>query len=74
MSRYYFNIALPGEFIRDQNGQDLPDLAAAQSRALAIAQRILGKPQIYGEQWSAATFHIVGGGSEVAKVPFSAGI
>jgi hypothetical protein len=69
MSRYYFNIMYPGEFIRDRYGHELPNLTVAQDQAFNLAQRMLGQ----GQHWHQAVFHIVSEGQEVAMVPFSVG-
>ena len=67
MPRYYFNIAYPGEFILDRYGHELPNLTAAQGRALDLARRMLGQ----GPHWHKAVLHIVSEGQEVATMPFS---
>jgi hypothetical protein len=41
MPKYYFNIADESGFIRDEEGMDLPNLAAAQSEAEESARELL---------------------------------
>jgi len=42
MSRYYFNLRLPGDqVIADQDGSDLPDIATARREAMTAARQIL---------------------------------
>jgi hypothetical protein len=67
MPKYYFNIAYPGEFICDRYGHDLPNLPAAQDRAVILTQRMLGQ----GSHWHKAVLHIVSEGQEVATMPFT---
>jgi hypothetical protein len=69
MPRYHFEITMPGEFIRDRDGQELPSLEAAQSQARSVAQRILKSHK--QQSWAKAVFHIMCDGQEVATVPFS---
>jgi hypothetical protein len=67
MPRYYFNIAYPGEFIRDRYGHELPNLPAAQDRAITLAQWMLRQ----GPHWRGAVLHIVSEGQEMAALPVS---
>lgn len=67
MPRYYFNTVFPGRFIPDHYGHELPDLAAAQSKARTLAQQMLAR----GDHWRKAEFCIICDGQEVARVPFA---
>lgn len=68
MSKYYFNIAFSGEFIPDRYGREFPDLAAAQSQALDMAQHIL---RVYGQHWREAELQIMRDRQKVATLRFS---
>ena len=41
MPRFYFHFCLGDEFVEDEEGIDLPDLAAARSAAVASARDIM---------------------------------
>ena len=49
MSRYYFHVRdRDGDVSRDQEGQDLPDLAAAQREAIFTNREMLGERILHG--------------------------
>ena len=53
--------------IPDHYGHELPNLAAAQSKAHTLAQQMLAP----AEHWRKAEFSIMSNGHEVARVPFA---
>ena len=67
MPRSYFNTVFPGRLIPDHYGHELPNLAAAQSKAHTLAQQMLAR----AEHWRKAEFSIMSNGHEVARVPFA---
>lgn len=44
MPRYYFHLSAPDQLFRDDIGSDAGDLAAVHSRAVLLADRVMGSP------------------------------
>ena len=50
MGRFFFHIRMGDQVISDQEGSDLPDVAAARLEALAAARYILADAIRYGTE------------------------
>ncbi|MXQ12409.1 DUF6894 family protein [Microvirga makkahensis] len=73
MPRYFFNVRRSGVLIRDPEGDDLPDEAAARRLGLEIVQDMLRLPHVYGEmrEWQRDEFVITDEtGATVLILPF----
>jgi hypothetical protein len=76
MARYFFNVRRNGVLIRDPEGDELPDVAAAHRLGLEIVQDMLRLPQVYGEmrEWQRDEFVITDQtGTTVMVLPLSGG-
>lgn len=74
LPRYFLNVRKSGTLIRDEEGDELPDRAAAQTLAHAILHDMRRLPHVYGppRQWEGNTFVITDeAGALVAEVPYA---
>jgi hypothetical protein len=74
--RYFFNVRRNGVLIRDPEGDDLPDVAAAHQLGLEIVLDMLRLPHVYGEmrEWQRNEFVITDeAGATMLILPFSGG-
>ena len=72
MSRFYFHIRVGDQVVRDQEGSDLPDPAAAREEALAAARQILADAIRSGSEATPEAFVIADSeGRELETVPFA---
>jgi Domain of unknown function (DUF6894) len=54
MSRYYFNLKLPGETLLDPEGTDLPDEEAALDHARRVVRELMHNAQVRTRLWRLA--------------------
>jgi hypothetical protein len=72
MGRFFFHIRMSDQVISDQEGLDLPDVAAARLEALAAARYILADAIRSGSDNIPEAFLIADGeGRELETVPLS---
>lgn len=74
MPRYFLNVRRRGTLIRDEEGDELPDRAAAETLVHAILRDMRRLPHVYGQpyRWQADTFVITDeAGALVAEVPYA---
>lgn len=76
ISRYYFNLRLVGDqVIADQDGSDLPDIAAARREAMTAARQILAEAIKSGSENIPEAFVIADSeGRELATVTLAAAL
>jgi hypothetical protein len=61
MTRYYFHVRdNAGDLCRDNEGQELPDLAAARQEALNASRELLGEQLLHGGQIAPQQIEIAG--------------
>ncbi|KQT46519.1 hypothetical protein ASG52_12370 [Methylobacterium sp. Leaf456] len=75
LPRFFLNIRRNGVLIRDEEGDVLPDSAAARTLALDTLREMLRLPHIYGppRAWRGNVFVITDeAGTVVAEVPYDA--
>ena len=73
LPRYFLNIRRHGALIRDEEGDDLPDLESARALAIDTLREMLRLPHVYGEprEWRRNVFVITDeGGAVLAEVPY----
>jgi hypothetical protein len=72
MGRFYFHLRSNGRVIADQEGTDLPDVAAARLEALATARHILAEAIRFGNETIPEAFVIADSeGRELDTVPLT---
>ena len=72
MGRFYFHIRMGEQFIRDQEGSDFSDVAAARLEALATARDVLADAIRSGNDEVPEAFVIADGeGCELEAVPLA---
>jgi hypothetical protein len=74
MPRYFFHVRKGGVLIRDPEGDELPDAAAARQLGLEIVRDMLRLPHVYGEmrEWQNNAFVITDEtGATVLVLPFA---
>lgn len=73
LPRYFFNVRRDGVLIRDEEGDALPDAAAARALALDTLREMLRLPHVYGppNAWRGNVFVITDeAGTVLAEVPY----
>jgi hypothetical protein len=74
MQRFYFHLQAGDQIVQDDEGEDLPDLSAAQGEAIRAARELLaeaiksGRPEVVPEAFVIADE----AGRALALVPFAA--
>lgn len=72
MGRFFFHLRLDDQVIADQDGQDLPDAAAARQEALASARQIMADAIRSGNENIPEAFVIADSeGRELETVPLA---
>ncbi|WP_407942995.1 DUF6894 family protein [Methylorubrum podarium] len=75
LPRFFLNIRRQGVLIRDEEGDELPDLEAARALALNTLREMMRLPHIYGQprEWKRNVFVITNeAGTVLAEVPYDA--
>lgn len=75
LSHFFLNIRRKGVLIRDEEGDDVPDLDAARTIAINILREMQRLPHAYGRprEWRHNIFVITDeSGAELAEVPYDA--
>lgn len=73
LPRYFLNIRRNGVLIRDEEGDDLPDAAAARALALETLRDMLRLPHVYGppRDWKRNVFVITDeAGTVLEEIPY----
>ncbi|NLS06963.1 hypothetical protein HGP14_27060 [Rhizobium sp. P32RR-XVIII] len=71
MAKYYFHIRAGDEFVEDDEGIDLPDLAAVHEEAVNSAREVVADLVHRGERIRSMQFEIVDeNGDLIAVFPF----
>lgn len=71
MARYYFHIRTGDQLVEDDEGVDLPNVAAVQQEARNAAREMIAESVMGGEHIAAQRFEIVDeNGDIVAVLPF----
>ena len=73
LPRFFLNIRRRGVLIRDEEGDELPDLEAARALALDILRDMQRLPHVYGSarEWKRNVFVITGeSGLVLAEIPY----
>ncbi|NLS07165.1 hypothetical protein HGP14_34760 [Rhizobium sp. P32RR-XVIII] len=71
MARYYFHIRTGDQLVEDDEGVELPNVAAVQQEARNAAREMIAELVMGGEQIAAQRFEIVDeSGDIVAVLPF----
>ncbi|GJE62155.1 DUF6894 family protein [Methylobacterium trifolii] len=74
LPRYFLNIRRRAVLIRDEEGDDLPDLDAARALALGTLREMVRLPHVYGlpRTWRRNVFVITDeGGTALLEIPYS---
>ncbi len=71
MGRYYFHLRYRDCLFRDDEGDELPDMAAVRAHAVATSQDLIQTRSASIRDWFDCTFEIANGRGEVLLVlPF----